>query len=396
MKPIPLLFLSDAVTAKSGLARITRDLASRVHKHLPDVYRVGTCGYGGPVTRQLGFPNYPIDMENWVVKDLHEIWQDFAGDEKGALLSIWDASRLLWLSRPENCPDIRVQNFLRKKPFKLWTYTPMDATGPNGKLTAVLKHTLEGFDRVLAYSKWAEDILRRTLVRKELLDGLTNLPHGIDMSVFYPRKKAQCRHGWAQKLGVKDHRGEWVNPADDALMIGIVATNQARKDWGLAMQAIAEIKKSRKVFLWLHTDVPERYWSIPALVNDFGLTKETVLTTVEFSDEQMAWSYSVCDVFLAIGMGEGFGYGAAEALCCGTSVVAPNYGGAEYIPQEFLVEPAMYRVEGAYNCYRPVMEPGDFKDAIIKSSHKEFNPPLGIMWDNLWPRWEKWFRDGAI
>ena len=44
---IPILIFSDAVSAPTGLARITRDIASRLHEHMGDVFDVATIGYGG-------------------------------------------------------------------------------------------------------------------------------------------------------------------------------------------------------------------------------------------------------------------------------------------------------------------------------------------------------------
>jgi hypothetical protein len=118
MTPVPLLILSDAPTAGTGLGRITRDLATRIHAHLPE-FKVGTLGYGGPYSSKLGFAQYQIEMENWVVMNLPEVWEDFAGDEPGTLLTIWDSSRLLWLSRPECGPDARLRKWLAKRPFDL-------------------------------------------------------------------------------------------------------------------------------------------------------------------------------------------------------------------------------------------------------------------------------------
>src|ERR1700739_402354 len=131
--PVPLLLLSDAVTAPTGLGRITRDLAVRISQKLPDVFRLGTLGYGGMPSRNLPFPQYPwTPNKDWIVYELPEVWKDFAGDEQGILMTIWDASRLLWLSRPENCQDTALRRFLTNPPFKRWGYFPIDATGPNG------------------------------------------------------------------------------------------------------------------------------------------------------------------------------------------------------------------------------------------------------------------------
>src|SRR5438309_8429213 len=116
--PVPLLIISDSPNSGTGLGRITRDLATRIHEHLPDVFTVGTLGYGGSYTRALSFPQYTIEgMQGWVLPTLPEVWKDFAGEEKGIIFTIWDASRMLWFSRPENCPAQHLRKFLAELPF---------------------------------------------------------------------------------------------------------------------------------------------------------------------------------------------------------------------------------------------------------------------------------------
>lgn len=398
MSPTPLLFLSDDPTSGTGLGRITRDLATRVHKYLPDKFRVGTCGYGGNFSQALGFPQYSIKMENWHVFNLPEIWKDFAGDEHGILMPIWDCSRLLWLARPENEEDPRLRNFLQTKPFDIWTYSPMDAHGVDGKLTMILKHTLEGFDRVLAYSKWAYDILERTLDKSRFND-IDWLPHGIDTSIWNPRKRIVARHGFGDKLGAKDFRGKATRIPDDAFLIGIVATNQARKDWGLGSQVIAEISKQRNTWCWFHTDRLENAWSIPILSQwDFKFHEKQIVTCVDYTDDQMAWAYSACDLTLGIGNGEGFGYPIFESLACGTPCLHGNYGGApEHMPKCMLVESAMDRIDGVYSLIRKVYRVEDWTNAAlglmgVKSGSSLL--PAHLDWENLWPSWAAWFEKG--
>ena len=387
MPRTPILLMSDAPTAGTGLARITRDLATRIHETLPE-FRVATLGYGGQYRRSLGFLQYEMDMKDWVVYNLPDVWKDFAGEEKGIVLTIWDASRLLWFARPESCTDRKLQKFLMSNPFEKWGYWPVDAVGPHGKLTACLKHTLEAYDRNLAYSKWAQGILKNTGITADWL------PHGIDTSVFYPRNRHAARHGFGERIKARTAKDKWLSIPDDALMVGIVGTNQLRKDWGLGVQTVAELAKERNVMLWCHIDRPEHNWSIPALLNDFGIAEKTVESTVPFSDEQMAWNYSACDVTLGIGLGEGFGFAAAESLACGTPVVAPDYGGGEFIPKEMLVCPEMYRLEGPYNCVRPVMDPPKFARKVNEVEDQLFMFPQYIAWDNLWPKWADWLQAG--
>lgn len=400
MSPTPILFMSDAVTAGTGLARITKDLASRVHKFLPDKFRVGTYGYGGVFSKDLGFPQYEMKMHEWHCFNLPEVWKDFAGDEHGILMVIWDASRLMWLSRPENEEDPRLREFLQKKPFDVWTYTPMDAHGVDGKLTEILKHTLQGFDRVLAYSKWAYDVLEKTLDKSHFID-LDWRPHGIDTSIWYPRHRTVARHGFGDKMGAKDFRGKVVRIPDDAFLIGIVGTNQARKDWGLGINVISEISKAKKgkVWLWCHTDRLENAWSLPILLGyDFKIHEKAVVTTVDYTDDKMAWAYSACDLTLGIGNAEGFGFPIFESLACGTPCLHGNYGGAaEHLPNCMKIEPAMDRIDGVYSLIRKVYRVEDWvkaADGLLGVKSASSLLPAHLDWNNLWPSWEDWFVKG--
>jgi len=395
--PIPILIISDAPTAGSGLGRITRDLATRIAQCLPE-FRVATLGYGGTSTRTLPFHQYDATMQDWVIFNLPDVWKDHAGDEEGIILTIWDATRLLWFSRPENCPDPRLKKFLEEGKFQRWGYFPMDANGISGKLRLYLKHIVEGYDRVLAYSKWAENILRCTLDDKDLLAGLTNLPHGIDRSVFYPRPKVQARHSFGHRLGARNQKGNPIGIPDDATMIGIVATNQVRKDYGLGLSVVSRLKRQgEKLSLWIHTDELERHWCIPALLDDLDLMKEAIVTVVPYTDEIMAWAYSACDVTLGIGLGEGFGYPIFESLACGTPCIHGDDGGApEHMPSGMLVKPVGTRIEGIYNCIRSVYDPDDWVRAVNWQFPQHFSFPAHLDWNNLWPQWEDWFKAGIL
>src|ERR1700679_2167570 len=97
----PLMILSDAPTSGTGLGRITRDLATRIAENMPDTFRVATASPGGINSRHLPFHQYNLDgVEDFVPPTLPEVWEDFAGNEKGILTSIWDISRLSWLGHP--------------------------------------------------------------------------------------------------------------------------------------------------------------------------------------------------------------------------------------------------------------------------------------------------------
>lgn len=391
MQPTPILIVGDAPSAQSGLGRIVRDLAVRLHENCSDVYRVGTYGYGGPGSRELAFPQYHVtEMKDWYLPGLQDVWEDFAGQyQPGVIFTIWDLSRLLWFTRPEHCTEPRMRRWLEQKLFKRWGYLPIDAYGPHKRLSVMQRECLAGFDSIVSYSKWSEAMTRETLGEDEMARvGAGAIPHGIDTKVFNRKDRAKSRRVFHENMGFKGPEIE-----DGHVLVGIVATNQARKDYGLAMQVCAELAKTMPVRVFIQTDVLERFWSIPALLHDFGLLPNAIVNCGIITDEMMAHIYTACDVTLGVGLGEGYGYSTFESLACGTPHVTGSYGGhAEHMDAKLLIEPIAYRYEGLYNCRRPVYNPIQWANAVKKALGSTVALPKELAWPNLWPVWEKWFR----
>jgi len=404
-KRIPLLIISDAVSGPTGLGRIARDLAFGIHRRLNDVFRIATFGYGAPMDCRLGFPQITAEgVDDFVCPTLPEAWHNFAGDERGIVLCIWDPSRLSWIAVPDGSPQLKEEKYfplrqwLENAPFEKWIYCPLDASGPNDLLTFPIMKTLRGFDRILAYSEWGRNIIERTISQPESeLRNLDQLPHGIDGGVFSRSpNRALIRSVFPTLVKVKSDEYKYRSIKPDEVLIGIVATNQSRKDWALGIETVAILSKAMKVRLWIHTDTINRNWDIDTLLVDYALRGEhTMVTTGYLPDDAMAEAYSACDVTLGIGP-EGFGFPIFESLFCGTPCVHGNYGGApEHMQPSMLVEPYAFRYEGAYSQKRPVYRAQDFADAVARVVGSRADRPEHLDWRNLWPRWEAWFRGAA-
>lgn len=396
MKPAPLMILSDSPSAGSGLGRIAGDLACRIAEKLPDTFRICTFGYGGVSSRHLPYHQYTMEgVNDWICPTLPEVWDDWAKNEKGVLLTIWDLSRLGWLLRPEKqCENQGIRDFLLKKPFQTWAYLPIDAEGPHGRLTFPLRETLKGVDRVLTYGKWAAGIVDRTLDRAE--GTCEYLPHGIDSYTFYEHNRLTCRAFFPSITQSFTITGNPVSRIGaDEVLVGCVCTNQTRKNLQLAIEAFSLIPNPRKR-LWIKTDILERHWSIPALLLDYGVAHQTCITLNSLTDSQMAQSYSACDITFAPGLGEGMGYPIFESLFCGTPCIHANYGGApEWMNNpDLLINPIAYYYEGAYACKRPISSARDWADRAMTLVGKRCNHDGKIDWVNLWPLWENWLREG--
>lgn len=224
-------------------------------------------------------------------------------------MTIWDLTRVHWLARPQYSGDPALTKWLQEGHFDLWGYLPIDATGPGGRLSAIATDALQGFSRLLTYTRWAKVVVNESLGDFESeRRGLDWMPHGIDFNLWDLVDKDEAKKAFYPFL----HEGE--------KLVGAIGTNQARKDWGLVAQTCRTIAEKRKdVKFWWHSDLPERHWSFPALLADFGLQSKVHLT-YELDVNQLKMAYNACDLTLHPGLGEGFGYPIFESLACGTPV----------------------------------------------------------------------------
>lgn len=384
---IPILILSDAPEALTGLARIGRDLAGLLCT-LPQ-FRVGYLGRGG--VGRVSFPwtqySYP-EAAQWGDEYLPGIWEDFSRGKNGIILSTWDASRMLWFGAPEKCRmPIHLQKFLGSgRGFEKWAYLPVDSTGPDGSTLGIgMAEAVAGYDRVIAASEWGRDVL----VRSGRIDA-DWLPHGIFLNKFKPNDTA----------GLINY--------ENKIQVGCVMANQARKDWPVAFETAALLRAEygNKFRFWCHTDDMIRYWNIYALAADYGIADCLEITT-ELNDAQLALRYSSCDCTILPTAGEGFGYPIAESLACGTACITTDYAaGQELVPREWCVEPVTYRTDTIHNVRRAVLSGYGFaakaKDQIEKKrADREYRSEEiratieHLDWERLKHTWVKWFVDGV-
>lgn len=396
---IPILLVSDSVSSPTGLARITRELALRIHANLSDTFEVATCGPGGTWSKKFPFKQYPVFVQNWTIPELPGVWYDFAGDRKGIMLFVWNASWLEWVSDPDILPDGDLKTFLKSDRIEKWIYAPIDGAGADGKLVKSQAKMFNGFNRVLAYTKFGANVIDRTC---GWLEGTTPyLPHGTDETVFFPRDRKEARACFIEKVVQK---GVGLI-ADDILLCGCVATNTPRKDWGLAFETCGELlKRGVNVGLWAHTDRFQKaqVWDLLALADEFGMRLRTIFTNGNLDDDAMSWAYAACDVTLGIGSGEGWGLPNSEALACGVPCITGDYAGAaEFTPEAFKIKPAAFRLDGYYCNKRPVFHAKDWADKVIEVVEwMKGKPKIPLLlqqyaWKNCWPAWEEWLLEGV-
>lgn len=368
---IPFLFLCDSPNHPSGLARIARDLCTRLHAESQALgIQVGMAGLRWDDSK-WPWPIYVVDDElTWGRRALPFIWQIFTRGQGGILFSVWDPGRCYGTAELDlfNC--------------RRWGYFAVDAENRTGTIGGPAADALQSYERVFGYGAWGAKVLGGAWKRGPV----QWLPHGLDMGTFRPRSGQPRR------------------------VVGCVATNQPRKDLGLLFETFAILhEKDPGLLFWLHTDFQvSPSWSVPQLAEEYGFNSPDSGLTVTLppvSDEWLAQMYSQCLVTIAPGLGEGFGYPAVESLACGTPVVQGSYGGGpEYSPLPS-VDPVAYRIDGAYCLRRPVYSAGWFADVAWKYIEWMREEPAVVQgycaravshldWNILWPRWRQLFMQG--
>jgi glycosyltransferase involved in cell wall biosynthesis len=381
---IPFLIYSDGPRLPTGLARITRDLATRLWAERDalgiDLLQVGYDPLPGDAVPWPLFTSATLDTEEgWGASMVEAAWMRYFGNRPGVLFSVWDPSRMWHLLQV-------------KGPEQRWGYIPLDAVNVTGSVGGPAGEAVQRYDRVLAYGRWGSEVLRR--LRR---GPVPFLPHGLDLDTWtfmHPEERK------VEAEAILGRRGGEV-------VVGCVATNQPRKDLGLYFATLAELRaRGVKVRGWIHTDAMIRAWSVQQLVQDFGLGKK-VSVSLSLDDNQLAACYALCDVTIAPGLGEGFGYPIAESLACGTPAVHTVYGGgAELIPlNAWRVPSAAERLEGVYAVRRPVIDPKDVANAVMRALEWSREEPMvcqgycrgavqHLSWPLLWPRFRAWFKQG--
>lgn len=404
--PLPFLLVGDHPQLPSGLGRILRDLAQRLADDpaLDLDVRVLGCrpsGNGPDGMPWIEGPHIPVwsftaseDLGESIAQHAQWAWQRWWGQQDGVLLSIWDAARIHALTHAEG-------------PWTHWAYVPVDGAMPGRRWVGPAADAVQRVARVLAYGRYGAEVLRT--VRGE---AVPYLPHGLDKGWFTTEPQAHLlKHNLSAALagGVVPVQ---QSAAERRSWLGIVMTNQPRKDWGLAVATLAELRaRGHKVKLWAHTDrAVGSAWSLPQLLDVHGLSRKTLSLTLSgesWTDDELRQAYQRCGVTLLPTLGEGFGYPLVESLASGVPVVhSTEAGGAELLPRpEWRVPKRGERIEGAHAIVRPVFDPADWANAVERVwAWQDGWADQGrgycqgsvahLGWATLWPRWRSWVRQG--
>lgn len=401
----PLLLVGDAPNLSNGLGRIARDLATVLHSEAEELgIRVAQLGWGYDGS-PWPWRCYPVTSD-WGKDDVLQVlrWHQGDGDGPGSdqapvVFTVWDPSR---------CYPITEVLKEQREPVELWGYFPIDSCNRLGAIGGPARDALQRYARVLGYGRFGARVLEKTLDRGGEVPWL---PHGLDPAWRAQAERVQ-HHGRVQAFLNQAKEGD--------LLLGVVAANQPRKDFGLFFETATAIRSEweergarRTVRLWVHTDrtvgQSDLGWSLQELASVYGWNNPRMLVTTAasgVSDKQLADLYSRCHCTLGIGLGEGFGYPLVESLGCGTPVIHGDFaGGPELVSDaRWLVRPQTTRVEGPYALQRPVFSPDDWATRVLEAAEWKLEDPEAcaaycagsvahLRWENLRQHWLSLFRE---
>ena len=302
-KVIRGLFVGDGGVA-SGFARVMESII----QYLPDNYEAHHLAVnytGDPYKTNKNHLMYPAR-------------------NGGDLLGIKRIENLIENIKPDfifilNDPWV-INDYLTRIPKgqTVIAYTPVDAE----HLHKGWVENLSKIDQLIVYTEFGKNEYLR---KKPDFENIKVIPHGTDLSKFYPIDKIEAR----KKIGLPE----------DAFIVFNGNRNQPRKRVDLTLKAFAKFAegKPENVLLHLHMGMVDAGYHVLELANRYGIGDRVKMTNPKLSpgnhvsEEDLNRIYNSMDAGLNTSMGEGWGLVNVEHACCKVPQVVPNFSATKEI-----------------------------------------------------------------
>ncbi|MCY0878097.1 MAG: glycosyltransferase [Firmicutes bacterium] len=192
------------------------------------------------------------------------------------------------------------------------------------------------------------------VMRQEASLEVEVLLHGVEHEAVFPasptRPLTVWRAGAAHRVASKEEAKALLGLKDRFVILAI-NRNSVRKNYYDTFRVFDRFRRAHPdAFLYIHAAPKDEGGDLTVLAERYGLTREHLWihhagdTFVGTPKWTLTWLYNAADVKLSTSMAEGFGLTDAEALACGTPVVAQDFSATRDVvgPGGLLVKPARY------------------------------------------------------
>lgn len=304
-------------------------------------------------------------------------------------------SSYLFSNTQVNGQNIRTIPIEIRKNIKIITYYPLDGVKPHAPWIEQMSLA----DVSVFCAKFAQDAVRA------INDSIRSIyiPHGVDSKNYCPVSKEQR----------DSYRKQFNMSGLDPFLVGMVARNQARKDYPQLFRAIAIARKIiPNLYCYCHAVKVDQGWDLNDLAHQEGVQDRVIFNqTLQtpssgVSVQEMNLIYNSLDLFVLPTQGEGFGLPLLEAMSCGVPVLTTDYASTADLVKESgggeLIEAAIYHYRGGdHNIKRPITSETHLAGLIIdmwKNKEKRIKYgeagrkfALKMDWDLIVGDWKKLF-----
>lgn len=360
-RSLKILFCGDSPTTWTGFSKCTRELCNRLHTSGHDISVLGVCEYGDP--HSFPYPIYPAinpldhSFMPWGEQRLPKMIAKLKPDVVIILQDAWNIRGYIkeindQLTIPCDClvvgrmnqPDLPYPRSIAPPDLKgcLANQDCLSCSGTGmkwgldfpkplliGWLSVDTKNQPSGrecnaLDHAVVWTQFAIDQLSKGgYTGQHSIIGL-----GVDTNVYYPVDRSIAR-----KSVTSDGIRLLPDEFQDYFIIGLIARNQFRKRFDLALEYFAEWTKSYGIddaLLYFHanmtremgTDIKSlcRYYGIKVIVSECQLGKS-------LAEDEMRMLYNLVDLHWSMSQSEGWNLPALESMACAVPVLLPDQGG---------------------------------------------------------------------
>ncbi|KKN98933.1 hypothetical protein LCGC14_0141780 [marine sediment metagenome] len=354
-----VLFTGEASFLATGFSTYYNEVLGRLHATGEfEILEIGSYGHADdPRCQQVPWKFYPAAPARSDKQAMQKYMADQPRSHFGEL--VFDDVCLDF--KPDIVVGIRdfwMDEFILRSPFRKnfkFIWMPTIDGEPQRELWL---DSYRQCDRILTYSEYGMDLLKRTGRRGTEL--VTLASPGVDLEIFKPPKN---KRDHKVKLGIDPN----------SLIIGMTARNQKRKlfydlieafsMWLYKSKSKGHVELAKRTFLYLHTSYPDVGYDMGKAIRDFKIGNKVIMTYLCANchvayPSFFAGELVICrkcgklasrppnaghscprdvladimksfDLYVQYSICEGAGMPAWEAMACGVPVAAPRYSAME-------------------------------------------------------------------